>query len=347
MRGEPASLMKKLDLDFQEVLDSAPDGILLADRSGRILLVNRQVEQLFGYRQSQLRGQAVEILVPERLRERHATHRIAYDTHPAARPMGLGLDLIARHKDGHEFAVEISLSPLVTSDGPAVMAIIRDMTERRRMQEERNALALELQMERERHRIGMDLHDGIMQAIYATSLRLELALDEEGPEQLHLLERAIDGLHDVSRDIRSYIFDLRPRQFGGDIVIAITNLGEEFRQNTQIETAVRVSPDLPPLSQERGLSLYLIAHEALSNVRKHAKAKQVMIELSARDGLYSLEIADDGLGFDPEATVPEDHFGLRNMATRAYAAGATLIVESAPGKGTRTSLTIPLSEVTA
>lgn len=117
------------------LLDAAPDAMVVTDESGRIVLVNARAEALFGYPREELLGQRIELLVPERLQEPHVSHRSSYLRAPAARPMGSGLDLSARRKDGSEIAVEISLSPLDTDEGLLVSAAIRDASERRRTQD--------------------------------------------------------------------------------------------------------------------------------------------------------------------------------------------------------------------
>ncbi len=119
------------DLRLQDLLESLPDALVLVDRTGAIALANAQVEALFGYHRQELLGRPVEILVPERFRGRHATQRNAYFASPHVRPMGAGLDLYGRHKDGHEFPVEISLSPLRTASGLFAAAAVRDVSQRR------------------------------------------------------------------------------------------------------------------------------------------------------------------------------------------------------------------------
>ncbi|MCC2672985.1 MAG: multi-sensor signal transduction histidine kinase, partial [Armatimonadetes bacterium] len=125
---------------LRDLLELAPDAIVLVGRDGRIDLVNGQCEQMFGYSRVELVGQPVETLIPQRYRDGHAGHRAHYHSEPRTRPMGSGLDLYAQRKDGSELPVEISLSPTSTDDGAFVITIIRDVTERKRAEEERAAL---------------------------------------------------------------------------------------------------------------------------------------------------------------------------------------------------------------
>jgi diguanylate cyclase (GGDEF)-like protein/PAS domain S-box-containing protein len=116
---------------FRALLETAPDAMVIVDEAGRIVLVNSQTELLFGYPREQLIGERVDLLVPERFAYAHPGHRAKFAEDPQPRPMGSGLDLYARRKDGSEFPVEISLSPLRTSDGMLVSSTIRDVTERK------------------------------------------------------------------------------------------------------------------------------------------------------------------------------------------------------------------------
>jgi PAS domain S-box-containing protein len=130
---------KRAEARFHSLCESAPDAVVITDGGGRILLVNAQTERLFGYDRADLVGQPVEILVPERHRAAHAGHRGTFFDQPASRPMGAGLDLSGRRKDGSEFRVEISLSPVATEDGLLVISAIRDVTDRVRLAEELRA----------------------------------------------------------------------------------------------------------------------------------------------------------------------------------------------------------------
>jgi PAS domain S-box-containing protein len=126
------------------LLESAPDAMVVADRYGTIVLVNKQAEQLFGYRRAELVGKSLQMLVPARFREQHSRHVERFVASPSVRPMGTGLELFALHKDTVEIPVDISISPWQTEAGVLLIAAIRDITERKRVHAERERLIAEL-----------------------------------------------------------------------------------------------------------------------------------------------------------------------------------------------------------
>lgn len=126
---------RKAEQKFRDLLESAPDAMVIVDSLGSIVLVNTQAERLFGYRRDELLGKRIEILVPARSRAAHVGFRSRYFDHPHPRAMGVGLDLYGRRKDGTEFPVEVSLGPLDTEEGPLVSSAIRDVTERRKVEQ--------------------------------------------------------------------------------------------------------------------------------------------------------------------------------------------------------------------
>ena len=343
--SQQAAFSDDLPISPTRLLEESPNGWLLVDASGTIRFVNTRAEELFGYTRDELLGETIEQVIPERLRKVHLSHRRNYMDHPTLRPMGMGMELTALRKDGSEFPVEISLSPMDTPQGMYVTAIIRDITERVRLEEERNKLRLELEMERERDRIGMDLHDGIMQEIYAAGLTLDLALTNirERPDAAEAeIERSIDQLHEVIRNIRSYIFDLRPRQFAGSLASALVDLAREFRQNTQIEVIENIPVLQSDVSHDAATAAYHIVHEALSNVRKHAKATQVALVVSEDEDGVLIEVIDNGEGFDVTEDISQVHRGLRNMEVRAREVGGELGLRSLPDDGTWVTVKLPL-----
>ncbi len=199
----------------------------------------------------------------------------------------------------------------------------------------------------ERERFGMDLHDGIIQSIYAIGLQLEDAqsrIDTEPQEATPRVHRAILGLNDVIRDIRNYILDLRPQRFQGrDLKRGLEELTRDLRANTFLNvslTADAVEPEL--LTPEQTVEILHLAQEALTNVRKHARASRVELDLVRDADAILLTIQDNGIGIGDVKREHGSGNGLPNMRERARAARGELNVERAEPNGTRVELRIPI-----
>jgi len=199
----------------------------------------------------------------------------------------------------------------------------------------------------ERDRISRDLHDSIIQAIYAQTLALDDVpelVETDPAEAERRVDEAIEALHAVIRDIRNFIFGLRPVLLeSGDLADGLEHLATELHRNggVAVELSVEGRDGLHELPIELVAELLAVTREALSNVARHARATSAAIRLSPDADALRIEIADDGVGFDAGARVASGHHGLGNMQARMRAAGGSFEMASTPGEGTRIILTIP------
>lgn len=205
---------------------------------------------------------------------------------------------------------------------------------------------------RERERIGRDLHDGIIQSIYAAGLHLEEASASIGQTDDGARDRITTVMSELNRitgDIRGYIFDLRSGSVATqDAEEIVASVADELRANTLVDLDFEVSGGFRPrLTSEQAEQLRHLVHEAFSNVLRHAGARHVAVRLRCSRRRLTLEIRDDGVGYDPAAAAERSRRGraqgLENMRSRAEILGARLALETAPGRGTALSLTMPVA----
>lgn len=209
-----------------------------------------------------------------------------------------------------------------------------------------NRQARRLAVLEERERIGMDLHDGIIQSIYGVGLALDyirVTMEDDPQAARQKIQQVVDSLDDTIRDIRAYILDLRPRQFHGeDLQQGLQRLVDEFQANCTAH-ATLVGPDngLVDLPEMNATALFHICQEALANVAKHAQAKRTMIHLWITGERVLLEVSDDGNGFDLlKMSVTLGH-GLSNMHVRARKVGGDVEITSSAGDGTTVLAWVP------
>ena len=198
----------------------------------------------------------------------------------------------------------------------------------------------------ERDRIGMDLHDGIIQSIYGVGLSLESALHsfEEDPQDAKTrIQHSIEGLNQAIRDLRAYILDLRPRQMGSEgLMSGLNRLITEFRANTLANVQLTgIEKELQELPQPRLMALFHICQESLANIAKHARSKQVSVSIWATDERVLMEIHDNGKGFEMETMNASIGHGLANMQTRARSVGGDVDISSVVGEGTTVLAWVP------
>lgn len=198
----------------------------------------------------------------------------------------------------------------------------------------------------ERERISQDLHDSVIQSLYAISLSLEDLPDiitEDAGEGAARADRAIDSIHGTIRDIRNFIMGLQPELLvDADLAAGIETLAAEFRANTLIDLELNLDLELPELPHDHAGHVLAITREALSNVARHSGATRASLELTSRGDTLRLVIGDNGRGFDTgQPRSPRQH-GLANLKARAEAVGGNLTVTSEAGAGTRLEADVPI-----
>jgi PAS domain S-box-containing protein len=340
---------------FAQLVEAAPDAIVGIDQGGRILLVNQQAEQVFGYARDELLGERVERLVPERFRSAHSIHRGRFFAAPSTRPMGADLALFGLRRDGTEFPAEISLSSIEADSGMMAIAAIRDVTERLVTQSianeevhRREVVVAMLQAEEaERGRIATSLHDDTIQVMTASLIAIDRVLKRDDVDEgLEVsLRNARNTIEQATERTRRLTFELRPAVLHEQgMAPAISAMVHQAAEELGATAAVNVPKRRFDWSVEE--LVYRTVQEAVANVRKHSEASNILVTVVPRRDRLTAVVADDGKGFDPvETTGRPDrllHIGLETLVERVRMAGGTVDVDSAPGAGTRVSFDVPI-----
>jgi len=196
----------------------------------------------------------------------------------------------------------------------------------------------------ERERIATELHDGVIQGLFAMGLNLQAtALTVSEPAAQERIEEVVSQLDGSIRDLRNYIFGLRPEALADrQLHQALTDLAREFEQAAGLVVDFKVDEAVAAELAGRAADVVQLAREALSNVRRHAEASRCSIKLSRKGRSAVLEIRDNGKGFDAATPAGEDHHGLRNLRRRVATIGGKLVLTSAPGKGTTVRAVVPI-----
>ncbi len=317
----------------RQLVDAIPDGVVVVDIEGVIVFVNGRAAAMFGYDCDQLVGRSVETLVPMELVDAHRGQRAAFTRAPHTRPMGTGLMLEGRRHDGSLLPVEISLSPFETEDGAYVIAAVRDTTERVRAEEELRKAHDAVAMLEERERIARDLHDTVIQHIFAVGMNLQATeAQATDPVIKDRVQWAVDHLDETIREVRSAIFGLQSARASSGLrarlTMAVGEVGEVlgFEPNLHLDGLIDAAVD-----STVGEEMLAVAREALSNVARHAGATRCEVELIVSDGLLELNVRDNGRGIMPGS--PRGN-GLFNMEARALALGGSFRIEPAEPRGT-------------
>ncbi len=296
--------------EFALFFDSAPNGVVLVDDNGVVLLTNLQIERMFGYTQKEMIGQFVEMLVPEKLRSAHVARRQAFARNPALRPVGGERYLLGQRKDGGEFPIEVGLYPITIQAAQYIMATVIDVTERIRAAKalsdaltERDRLRRHLMRsaEDERLRLSHELHDQTGQTLIAATLSaksLEKFLDADGRQRLETLNALLDQM---GRTLHQVAWELRPASIDElGLTATLDNYVSDWSDQTGIAAEFYCKAvDIDTLPDDVRTTVYRIIQEALTNIAKHAReSKQVSVAISRAGAVLQLTIDDNGFGFD-------------------------------------------------
>jgi PAS domain S-box-containing protein len=327
------------------LFESIPEMVVVVDHHGVLVYSNRHSLDLLGWVPAELVGQTIEVLVPNRLHDVHRSHRSTYVQNPAARPMGSGLLLTALHRDGHEVSVEIALSPL-GGEVAATVATIRDVSERLETSAQLQAARTRLEVLDDRDRIARDLHDSVIQRLFAAGLHLQASADPaDAPARISAV---VDEIDEAIREIRGVIFTLhRPMHLDSGLAEALRASLNESARLLGHHPTLRVMGVLDAVPEDLVAELLTVLRETLMNVAKHARATKTDVSLDVGSEAVTLVVTDDGVGMPAAGVADSGGRGVGNIAERASRLGGHATFSDGASGGTEVRWTVPLPGTTS
>ncbi|MCB9731114.1 MAG: PAS domain S-box protein [Deltaproteobacteria bacterium] len=372
---------KRMEARFRATIESAPVAMVMIDRRGHIVLVNAELEKLFGYARNEMLGSPVEVLVPNRSRHAHPNLREGFFAAPEARRMGAGRELMALRKDGSEFPVEIGLNPVVTDEGLFVLGGVVDITERKRLEESQRRLNEELQS-----RLGELAHSNsalersnveLQQFAYVASHDLQTPLrgiagfaqflerdyrgrlDDTADHYIDRIVASVKRMQTLIGDVLDYSrVDSRARPFEPTDLNEICRDALAILDSSLADSGGEVIvEELPIVRGDRAQLTQLFQNLIGNAIKYHGKAPpKVEVTSEANDGGWVISVRDNGIGIapkhhervfeifrrlHPQDAYPGTGIGLAVCRRIVHRHGGTIWVESEAGAGSVFSFTLP------
>jgi PAS domain S-box-containing protein len=356
----PGSALRESEARFRSVFESATDAIVLADRHGIITSWNRSAQAIFGYEEHEVLGKPLVILMPPRHRFRHEDGLARYrDGTSEGAVIGRTLELQGLRKDGTEFPIELSVAVWQTAAGPHFSGIIRDITQRKRAEEELTSsyeqlrvlsMRLETIREHERGSVAHAIQEELGQAL--SSLRIDIdwlgkriASPHVSPHELKqrlvamssLIDTAIAQARRISSDLRPGVLD------ESGLVAALEWHARQFQERTLIRCRVADETRGTMIDPATSAQLFRITEECLANVARHSGAHVVDVSLRRENGRIVLEVKDDGSGIPQRVFQSPSSLGLLGVRERSRLMGGEARIETRPTGGASVIVSVPVA----
>jgi PAS domain S-box-containing protein len=358
---------KRSEERLRLVVEAAPSGMIMVDEAGKIVLVNSQVERLFGYSREELLGQSIDTLVPTAARQKHPEHRANFFADPKARAMGVGRDLYGQRKDGTQLPVEIGLNPLMTEGGRFVLASVVDITERKRAEALLQEKLLQLQRSNEdlqqfAYVCSHDLQEPLRVISNYTQLlamRYTGQLDDDANEFIEFTVDATKRMQELIDDLLMYSrVDTRGQEFHDTDCSMVVEMAVANLQVAIQETGAQVHCDVLPTVKADNSQLLQLFQNLISNAIKFRSKDPPVINISANDTgkLWTFIVQDNGQGFNmkyvdrifiifqrlhTKEMYPGSGIGLAICKKIVERHGGRIWVESAPEEGSSFQFSLP------
>lgn len=351
---------------FMKLFDMAPDPILIIDKTGAIVLANKETETIFGYPVEELLGKAIEILVPQRFRNNHPHYRGDFNRHPSLRPMGSGRDLFALRKDGTEFPVEISLSPMEIENEMLVIGIVREISERKRVEAALKIANKELsrsnkELEEFAYIASHDLQEPLRSVAGSCQLLKRRYADKLDASAIEFIDFAVAGakrMEELINDLLSYsrVSSKAKEPTLTDMNKVLKNVLDNLRTATTDTNATVTSDNLPVLAIDEW-QVYQLFQNLIGNALKFKSSDPPQIHIGAafEDSRWHFSVTDNGIGIDSKyfdrifvvfkrlhsrEEYPGTGIGLASCKKIVERHGGEIWVESTVGKGTTFHFTL-------